>query len=856
MGGRPERRPQDSRAFAQVEELEPRLCLGALEPPQIPEWDCANVPAEIASAAGHSANAAATLQELLQPFEIQADPASYPATDEEPEAGASGENDAELAQEDGESGPVSESSGLGNQVVAALMPLMFVGAVEDDGAPPPDSGSGSGGSGGSAGGSFSDPGSNPAESPLPPADSGTGGPVTPVIDQGGGSNVSSGQVPFSDNDLSSIDSLQSPAMSEVPSGAQSAMNGGYTYIADAPPVNGELSSGEVLTLLQRASMATASEDGIFAIVDRNGRILGVRVEAQVPIAMADTATLVFAIDGAVAKARTAAFFASAGDPNDTSDGPGPSGPTPLTSRTIRSLSETTITQREVEANPNSADPSIRGPGFVAPIGVAGHFPPGVQHTPQVDLFNIEASNRDSLILAGANGIRENGAGDDITLATRFNATYDPGKALFAPESYGLVSGLMPTAQSRGIATLPGGIPIIRNNADVNAGTGFTLAGGLGAFFPGTNGYATFEQGFQAGVGQTALQRLNAPKVLEAEYIAAAALGLNNIPGAPGTPGGVFLPSGRIDLVGLQLEVIGPGGSTNGPKTLTAYGVTLGVGTNSGTNMQVTTNPAVTAIDGLPVPTGWLVSPRASLVDNITADDVNRIIQQGITEANLTRAAIRLPLGRRTKMVLAVGDSQGNILGLFRMDDSTIFSIDIAVAKARNAAYYANPAQLQAVDQVPGIAAGVPFTARTFRFLAEPRYPSGVDFTQPAPFSILNDPGINAVTGENTGAPTPFASFQSVLGYDKFNPGHNFRNPGNLANQNGIVFFPGSSAVYKGGVLVGGYGTSGDGVDQDDVITAAAMQGFSPQEFGIIRADQVFFRDARLPYMKFNRNPRR
>ena len=76
----------------------------------------------------------------------------------------------------------------------------------------------------------------------------------------------------------------------------------------------------------------------------------------------DPVKLTFAIDGAIAKARTGAFFA-----NNTA---------PLTSRTVQALSESTVLQREVESNPNITDPNspLRGPGTVAPIGVGGHFP--------------------------------------------------------------------------------------------------------------------------------------------------------------------------------------------------------------------------------------------------------------------------------------------------------------------------------------------------------------------------------------------------------------------------------------------------------------------------------------------------
>jgi hypothetical protein len=65
-------------------------------------------------------------------------------------------------------------------------------------------------------------------------------------------------------------------------------------------------------------------------------------------------------------------------------------------------------------------------------------------------------------------------------------------------------------------------------------------------------------------------------------------------------------------------------------------------------------------------------------------------------------------------------------------------------------------------------------------------------------------------------------------------------------------FPGSAPLYKDGVLVGGVGLSGDGVDQDDFITAGGTPGYEPSNS--IKADQIIFRGTRLPYLKFPRNP--
>ncbi len=693
-----------------------------------------------------------------------------------------------------------------------------------------------------------------------------------------------------------------------------------------------LTDGEVDVLLRRAAAASASNDAIIAVVDRNGRILGVRTESGIDTS--DLHKLVFSIDGAVAKARTAAMFA-----NDAA---------PLTSRTIRNLSQSTITQREVEAVPtlpNPLDPANNnpfdptqavsktfGPGFVAPIGVGGHFPQGVMHTPPVDLFGIEHQNRDSLMLAGPDGVK--GGADDVILPGRFNlpaSALAPGAALFAPESYGVVSKRLNYAQGRGFGTLPGGIPIYKL---VNGRALPTLVGGIGVFFPGPDGYATFEQGFQHAatlpgqVPQSNEQRLNAARVLEAEWIAFAAVGGIRFfnpssrygDGSVGTLNGVAplsnfgLPFGRIDLVGITLEVFGPNPSaTNrlrGFETLLVKGSQVGIGDpNSGVYQMVdpaAPNPYL--VQGISPTEGWIVPPRESPTgaSDLTAADVERIIMEGVAEADRTRAAIRLDLsnikngqpqpGARTRMVLAVGDRDGNVLGLFRMPDATIFSIDVAVAKARNTAYYANDALLQDFDQVDDdllVALGVAsttelaanearidgadnrladlysdidsqtrlapdaapaFSNRTFRFLAEPRYPSGVDGSLPGAFSSLLTAGINRATAENLSpALAPAASdFQTVFGYDAFHPGRNFRNPNQLANQNGIVFFPGSTPLYVGANLQGGFGVSGDGVDQDDVVTFSGQQGFAPAASQ--KAGTVFYRGVRLPFQKFNRNP--
>jgi uncharacterized protein GlcG (DUF336 family) len=636
----------------------------------------------------------------------------------------------------------------------------------------------------------------------------------------------------------------------------------------APESTVTLTPAEVNTLLNRAAAATPEEDGIVVVVDREGNILGVRVEGNVsPAITGNPEKLVYAIDGALAEARTAAFFA-----NDQA---------PLTSRTVQFISQSTHTQREIQSDPNIPDPNspLNGPGFVAPIGVKAHFPPGIAFTPMVDLFDIEATNRDSLVNPGPDGIR--GTADDVNLTERFNANpafVPTGQSLPAPESYGLISGLFPNAQARGIGTLPGGIPIFKT--DPGRGNLPSLVGGIGVFFPGTTGFATEENSSL----NDALYNPNLPdRSLEAEAVAFAAVGGSSqatstnhpnpgafrvsIPlgGVPALPE-LDLPGGRIDLVGIALDLFGPGGPNNGPDRLLSELVQANIGQGnplSGVNEPIVKGgaptaptlgppPAAAAKAGTLVPEGWLVLPHAG--GGLTADDVTRIVDQGIAQAERTRAAIRLPLNSTAQMTFAVTDRQGNLLGLYRMPDSTYFSIDVAVAKARNVAYYADPTQLQSIDQVPGIAPGVAFSNRTFRFLADPRFPEGIDGSPPGLFSILNVGAVDPTTGANVGAPLPASAYYAnVQGNNDFHPASNFHQPWS-PNQNGVVLFPGSTPLYKNGQLVGGLGVSGDGVDQDDVVTFAASGGYSAFENGVPQADQFEFRGVRLPFQKFNRNP--
>lgn len=345
------------------------------------------------------------------------------------------------------------------------------------------------------------------------------------------------------------------------------------------------------------------------------------------------------------------------------------------------------------------------------------------------------------------------------------ADYAPGKAVPPARSIdgsstglGIITGKKDLFDSDATAVNPGGVPLYK---------GGTVVGGVGV----------------AGVN---------PNVAEyAAFMGAAAAGF--LPAAIPEPGVVFIDGIALPFVD---NVTPPAG--------------VAPGTFEGSYL-------VTPQDApAPAPEGDLVLPRGGPIGGLTAEEVRGIIDRAIASANETRAVIRLPLGSKARMVIAVADLDGTILALHRMEDATFFSVDVALAKSRNVIYFSS--KDRAVNDLPGVPLGTAVTNRTIGYGAQPFFPVGLDYTDPGPFFDLYKRDVE----------TP-----CLYG-------------------NGVVFFPGALPLYRNGVLVGGLGVSGDGVEQDDFVSAAAALGFEPPDD--IRADRVRIDGVRLPYLKFPRNP--
>lgn len=375
------------------------------------------------------------------------------------------------------------------------------------------------------------------------------------------------------------------------------------------------------------------------------------------------------------------------------------------------------------------------------------------------------------------GIENTNRGCILVNTPAFQSALPPSLALGGGFGPGVITGKADAMDSNALAVNPGGVPIFYKNV---------VVGGIGVV---TSSSDVNVAEYAAFVGSTA-QRSGPSDTF------------GPAPAAPGVVvlGGVTLPF--VNQTSL------PEGVSPGPVAGTGSFVVAPVNST-----------------GQP-PEGDLIAPAAGLLGGLSAGEVQSILDNAEATANTTRAAIRLPIGSRARMVIAVTDLDGTVIGLRRMTDATVFSIDVAVSKARNMVYFNSSARSAAdLTQVP---MGTAVTNRTIGFGAQPLFPPGIDGSSAGPFFslYLQDIANPCTQGMQARAPN--------------------------VNRSGIVFFPGSAGLYRNGVLAGGLGVSGDGVDQDDYVTNGGAAGFEAPTN--IRADQVSINGVRLPYFKFPRNP--
>jgi len=264
---------------------------------------------------------------------------------------------------------------------------------------------------------------------------------------------------------------------------------------------------------------------------------------------------------------------------------------------------------------------------------------------------------------------------------------------------------------------------------------------------------------------------------------------------------------------------------------------------SASGFRPSTDPAMAALGGYVLVDAVNVprfSPRAGSDGLLTQAEVAQILQSGLDVANRARAQIRVPVGSAAQVSVTVVDTNGEILGLVRSPDAPIFGTDVAVQKARTAAFFSNvnaatelsalpPASYLVPPATSSIAAyatamkaflndptslsnGIAYSNRAVGNLARPFFPDGITGTENGP---LSKPYANW-SPFNDGLQLDLVINKLVASLAAGDNGTGCT--GNTRLKNGIQIFPGSMPIYRGSQLVGAIGVSGDGIDQDDMVS--------------------------------------
>jgi len=298
-------------------------------------------------------------------------------------------------------------------------------------------------------------------------------------------------------------------------------------------------------------------------------------------------------------------------------------------------------------------------------------------------------------------------------------------------------------------------------------------------------------------------------------------------------------------------------------------------------------------------------PRAGTETSgaLSANEVREIARQALAIANRARAQIRRPTDSKMRVTVSVVDTNGEILAVARTRDAPLFGTDVSLQKARatalfsNAVFYADIAATPAARDLNSPATtrrlgsyldnartffGQPtffadgqwaITPRAIGNIARPFFPDGIigqpngpislPFAEWSPFNVglqldlVNNRIGTILTGYiglRDGTLTP-AQVLAIF------PVGNCTELGNKRAANGIQIFPGGSPIYRGDRLVGAIGVSGDGIDQDDMVSFLGLHnagvvlnsgvGHAPVAR---RSDQLTPGGARLRYVQCPQGP--
>ncbi|WP_137870402.1 heme-binding protein [Sphingopyxis sp. 2PD] len=424
----------------------------------------------------------------------------------------------------------------------------------------------------------------------------------------------------------------------------------------------------------------------------------------------------------------------------------------------------------------------------------------------------------------------------------------------------------PKRSPLGLAADPGGLPLYKNGV---------LVGGIGVMGDGVYGsdpnILDIDNDAEEFIALAGTRGFEAPSTITADKITVDGTSLRF---SDATFAGV-MTSGSASFASLN-------GSAGNLVAVTGYAnaaITAGVaygseasGIRAATAAEFSNRDAFILTDGsganrYPLRAG---TDGATNSAPLTQAEARAVLEEAFTVMSRARAQIRRPLDSRAQVTISIVDTHGSVLGIVRSPDAPIFGTDVSLQKARTAAFFSGaqagnelganasadirqfvPATRAFLNNPAALTGTIAFSDRANGNLSRPYFPDGEvgrpngPLSRPiAQFNPFSTGLQSALIIGNLGAHLGFVSGASATD----TPARCTTLPDVAAGQNrlqnGIQIFPGSVPIYRGSQLVGAIGVSGDGIDQDDMISFLGAHNGGARVGGIgnaprtIRSDNV------------------
>jgi len=434
---------------------------------------------------------------------------------------------------------------------------------------------------------------------------------------------------------------------------------------------------------------------------------------------------------------------------------------------------------------------------------------------------------------------------------------------FAP-GLALDSRIGPKRSPLGLSADPGGFPLYKNGV---------LVGGIGVMGDGDyafdNNVLDIDNDAEEAIALAGMQGFAPPDTITADRIAVdgTLLRFSDLTASSLQP----LQTDFAALTGTGL-LIAVKGYIDGPIVAgTPYG-TEASGYRGATASEFAFPGAFVLTNGsgtnrYPVRAG---TDAAAVGQPLTEAEARAVLEEAYRVMSRARAQIRRPLDSRAQVTISLVDTYGAVLGLVRAPDAPVFGTDVSLQKARTVAFFSNPVAAQQlladVDaEVPefvqrtrdffgdasALTGKIAFGARSIGNISRPHFPDGEVARGPGPLSRPIEDFSPLATGLQAALIKSnllqHALFIEQLPFTDTPRECTLIPPaptGQRRLANGIQIFSGGVPIYRGNTLVGAIGVSGDGIDQDDMISflglhnGAARAGSISNAPPAMRADQL------------------